>query len=264
MSSWSRNSSPIDWCEENYVWHSSIAEFFNTFSNFIFFPLGFWGLYQIHLLKLPIRFYLPYLMLPIIGLGSIYFHSTLSFAGQLIDELSILWAINFCLMFQFADRCGKKGFFLHLSINQVYLLVIMIGFLLSWLGILMPILNAPFLFIFAILNIHLLRQKQIQISIFSKKYNLIIKTQLILFFFTLFIWVIDRIACYTHIETIGLIVRFLKLHSIFHILIAISGFSGISIGIYLYRPDKRNDFDIEFGFGGLLIHVIQVKQILLY
>lgn len=42
--------------------------------------------------------FLPHLLLTFNGLASTAYHATLSLFGQLVDELSILWLINICLV----------------------------------------------------------------------------------------------------------------------------------------------------------------------
>ena len=75
----------VDWCEENYVVISYIAEFWNTVSNILFLiippiMINRFRDYEAEL-GMPIRY--VWLLLMTVGIGSIYFHATLSLAGQL-------------------------------------------------------------------------------------------------------------------------------------------------------------------------------------
>lgn len=45
-----------------------------------------------------------WLFLVIVGLGSVYFHATLAMAGQLMDELSILWVLMTSYTILFPDK----------------------------------------------------------------------------------------------------------------------------------------------------------------
>lgn len=55
-------------------------------------PIGFylWRPYSRHVTQ---GINLILFLLILVGLGSVYFHSTLSLAGQLMDELLILWVV---------------------------------------------------------------------------------------------------------------------------------------------------------------------------
>mmetsp|Transcript_11371 Transcript_11371/g.12922 ORF Transcript_11371/g.12922 Transcript_11371/m.12922 type:complete len:301 (-) Transcript_11371:282-1184(-) len=92
----SYDSSPIDWCERNYDVHEHVTEFWNTVSSFLITLSGY--ICFMHQL-LPqdkthgLSTLLTYLLIGVIGIGSAYFHGTLSILGQVLDEVSILWLV---------------------------------------------------------------------------------------------------------------------------------------------------------------------------
>lgn len=94
-------TSTIDWCEENYVVTSYIAEAVNTITNAAFIALAVYALINIiknkherHLIFVAIGFIT-------VGVGSWMFHATLLYEYQLLDELPMIYAtcIPYWIMF---------------------------------------------------------------------------------------------------------------------------------------------------------------------
>ena len=83
------NTSPVDCCEPNYVVSNTVAEFWNTFSSFYFFVIAYWG-YSSYKADYEPKIIYIWILITLIGIGSIIFHSTLSIGGQVMDEMSIL------------------------------------------------------------------------------------------------------------------------------------------------------------------------------
>ena len=102
----------IDWCEENFVVHPSIAEFFNTITSVIaVLPLCFWFM-QSWLQPNLAAGYLHYLHLlgAVIFTGSAAFHGTLTWIGQLLDEVPILFlaSASFSILFDNWNLVGPN------------------------------------------------------------------------------------------------------------------------------------------------------------
>lgn len=78
------HSSEIRWCEYQFIQSNYIVEFWNTITSLFITLVGLYGL-----TKSSKRAQIFYSLLIFIGLASAYFHATLSFTGQLLDELGI-------------------------------------------------------------------------------------------------------------------------------------------------------------------------------
>ncbi|XP_054837299.1 alkaline ceramidase 1 [Eublepharis macularius] len=91
-------SAEVDWCEGNFEHSQYIAEYYNTVSNIIFFIIiPFMLTLNMDYMKYrPKPVHSLAVMVALIGFSSVYFHMTLSYVGQLLDELSILWTMGLC------------------------------------------------------------------------------------------------------------------------------------------------------------------------
>lgn len=82
------SSSSIDWCEPNYVMTHYIAEFWNTISSFLIVVMAFWPRKS--------TWMSTYFRMGL-GLGSVLFHGTLTYGGQICDELFMVYYVQYLL-----------------------------------------------------------------------------------------------------------------------------------------------------------------------
>lgn len=87
-------TSNIVWCEEKYTYSLTIAEFWNTLSNAPFMLLALYCLFECRRLDLKLRYYILYLFLFLVGIGSAAFHALLSYEAQLLDELPMMLLVG--------------------------------------------------------------------------------------------------------------------------------------------------------------------------
>ncbi|XP_059172732.1 alkaline ceramidase 3-like [Physella acuta] len=111
---WGKQTSTLDWCEENYVVNYYVAEFWNTLSNcvMIFAPLlmVLVGYKEKH----EKRFIYSFLALTVVGIGSWLFHMTLKYSMQLMDEVPMIWGSSFLIYssYMMDSKPNKENFML--------------------------------------------------------------------------------------------------------------------------------------------------------
>lgn len=107
---WGRPSSTLDWCEENYIYSSYVAEFWNTFSNLAMILPSLLGVWYSLKYSLEWRYLLCFISFLIVGVGSLLFHGTLTYSMQLLDELPMLILAAFMLfaLLEMGEERGRK------------------------------------------------------------------------------------------------------------------------------------------------------------
>jgi len=101
---WGAVTADYDWCEQNYVVTSYIAEFWNCVSSIAIFSCGLYYLRQSLRFNYGLRFTLASCIVAVIGLGSIAFHGTLTKYGQWLDEIPMLFG---SLIFFYITCCNS-------------------------------------------------------------------------------------------------------------------------------------------------------------
>lgn len=165
-----------------------------------------------------------WVLLIIIGIGSVYFHATLSLAGQLVDEISILWVLMAgygiflpSVYFPQSYRAQRQRF--------VYSCIV-ITIVITCLSLLYPYANAFALMILGLPAIAFLATQ------LSRCENRRIKNLGIhcigMWSVAVTIWICDRVFC-----SFWLSISFPYLHSFWHVLILFSSNEAIVVCAYL-------------------------------
>ncbi|NWI48933.1 ACER1 ceramidase, partial [Calyptomena viridis] len=208
----SYQSAEVDWCEGNFERSAVIAEYYNTVS------VGLWdgtSLFSFLLLA-PLNFLVlegaVKLPLFLAGIFSTYFHMTLSYVGQLLDELSILWTLAVAYSFWYPQayfpKCIKtrKHFFWLTGITTV------ISTLMSFIK---PTLNAYALNCIAFHLLYLTWRELKKCN--DQRVHRMAAVMVMWWVLAITSWISDRWLCW-----LWQAINFPYFHSFWHVLIAMS------------------------------------------
>ncbi|XP_020810480.1 alkaline ceramidase [Drosophila serrata] len=260
-------SSPVDWCEGNYLISSNIAEFVNTFSNFLFILLP---PVLIMLFKEYGRFVTPgihviWVLLIVVGLSSMYFHATLSLIGQLLDELAILWVFMAAFSLFYPKRYYPK--FVKNDRKTFSWLMLLSAIAATGLSWWKPIVNA-FVLMFMSVPTMVMLYTELQRVRDQRVYRLGIRSTTV-WAVAVFCWINDRIFCEAWSA-----INFPYLHGFWHIFIFIAAYTVLVLFAYFYVESElpqrqpllkywpKNDF--EFGIPFISIRNPDSKDWLIY
>ncbi|NXX75469.1 ACER1 ceramidase, partial [Urocolius indicus] len=223
----SYQSAEVDWCETNFKHSKIIAEYYNTvnvttlFSLLLISPLNFLVLEGA---GMGIVFLCFGLSLLLTGISSTYFHMTLSYVGQLLDELSILWALAAAYAFLYPKIYFPR--FIKTR-KQFYWLTGIITVICTLMSFVKPALNAYMLNCIAFHLLYMTRRELKKCN--DKKVHRMAAVMVMWWVLAITSWISDRWLC-----GFWQAINFPYLHSFWHVLIAISLLYCFPLTMYFY------------------------------
>uniref|UniRef100_A0A8C7NLA4 Alkaline ceramidase n=1 Tax=Oncorhynchus mykiss TaxID=8022 RepID=A0A8C7NLA4_ONCMY len=200
-------SSDLDWCEDNYRHSENIVEYFNTVKMY----LSETTLQLTCLLYSCIERGINMCPLPT-GLFSAYFHMTLSFMGQMLDELSILWVLGLCYGLWFPRRLFPSFIKDRTTFSRLVMMITVVTTLCSFVK---PTANAYLLNCFAL---HIIYSLGLEMRICTDPKVLRLCWSAVgLWVLAISCWISDRFGC-----SFWQKLNFCYLHGIWHILIVMA------------------------------------------
>ncbi|KAJ8278565.1 hypothetical protein GJAV_G00088970 [Gymnothorax javanicus] len=218
-------SSEVDWCEDNYKHSENVVEYFNTMSSFIFFLVSPIMLYLFHpyAKERNLAVHLVWFLMIFVGLFSMYFHMTLSYMGQMLDEISILWVLAAGYALWFPRR--HFPFFIkdRSSFTWMVSVITVVTTLLSFIK---PTANAYALNCFAL---HILYSLALEMrSCTDQRALRLAQASVGLWILAIACWISDRFGC-----SLWQRLNFCYLHGIWHILIVMATAYGSTLVAFL-------------------------------
>lgn len=225
-------SSPVDWCEENYLFSPNIAEFVNTISNILFllFPPILIVLFKEYGKYVNPGIHLVWVLLIVVGLCSAYFHATLSFVGQLLDEIAILWVF----MAGFSLFCPKRYYpkFCHRDRPKFSKLMFSLSVIATLLSVWKPIVNAFVLMAMSVPTMTMLYKEMHRVKC-VRVHRLGIRS-IVVWLIAALCWINDRMFCDTWSS-----INFPYLHGFWHIFIFIAAYTCLVLFAYFSVENEQ-------------------------
>ncbi|KAI1446481.1 putative alkaline phytoceramidase [Annulohypoxylon stygium] len=114
---WGEKTSTLNFCEEDYAMSYYCAEVCNTLTNALFIWLGYKGIRGCITNSHPPIFFVTFIGYVVVGLGSTFFHASLKYPMQLVDELAMIYTTCFMCFATFSyARSARFSFFLGLGL----------------------------------------------------------------------------------------------------------------------------------------------------
>ncbi|KAF3835333.1 hypothetical protein F7725_027891 [Dissostichus mawsoni] len=220
-------------------------------SSFFFFIISPIMLYLLHpyAKERNLAIHMVWTMMIFVGLFSAYFHMTLSFVGQMLDELSILWVLAMVYVVWFPRRLFPSFIKDRSTFSNLVLVITIVSTLSSFVK---PTANAYVLNCFGIHMVYMLavemkwyvnsasvtglgaalicydNQYYLSLSCTDQKALRLCKVSVALWVLAVSCWISDRFGC-----SFWQSLNFCYLHGIWHILIVIAVAYGTTLIAYL-------------------------------